>query len=157
MTEPTRFEKLALLIDGIHKSINKMKIEAAPHLGVKAVHVFWVYELMIHNEGLTATELAAKSMIDRSLVSREIEILKRGGYVESESAGAKRNYNSRIILTEKGKVLANKIVGYAKYVQDTVDEGISEEELALFYKTLSKLCDNFTRLSADFSTKFKGD
>ena len=111
MKEPTRFEKLALLIDGIHKSIHKMKVEAAPTLGVKAVHVFWVYELMIHPEGLTATELAAKSMIDRSLVSREIEILKGGGYISQDKPeeGAKRNYNTKFALTEKGKEAAKSI------------------------------------------------
>ena len=151
MTEPTRFEKLALLIDGIHKSIHKMKIEAAPHLGVKAVHVFWVYELMIHPEGLTATELAEESMIDRSLVSREIEVLKNGGYVISDTPSGKRNYNARISLTEKGLELANRIVSYVKYVQDTVDEGITPEELGAFYKTLTKLSDNFTRLSREFT------
>ena len=155
MTEPTRFEKLALLIDGIHKSIHKMKIGAAPHLGVKAVHVFWVYELMIHPDGLTATELASKTMIDRSLVSREIEILKNGGYVVSEKGTGKRNYNSRIFLTEKGRALAEKIVGYAKYVQDAVDKGISPEELDAFYATLGKLCDNFIELSRDFTIEKK--
>ena len=96
MTEPTRFEKLALLIDGIHKSIHKIKIEAAPALGVKAVHVFWVYELLIHPEGLTSAELASKSMIDRSLVSREIEALKKGGYITSEPGTGKRNYKRGI-------------------------------------------------------------
>lgn len=151
MTEPTRFEKLALLIDGIHKSIHKMKIEAAPTLGVKAVHVFWVYELMIHPEGLTAAELAAKSMIDRSLVSREIEELKKGGYIVAERGGGKRNYNVRFTLTEKGGELAERIVGYVKYVQQTVDNGISEKELESFYATLTKLCDNFTALSREFS------
>lgn len=153
MKEPTRFEKLALLIDGIHKSIHKMKVEAAPALGVKAVHVFWVYELMIHPEGLTATELAAKSMIDRSLVSREIEILKGGGYISQDKPeeGAKRNYNTKFALTEKGKELADRILGYVKYVQETVDAGISAEELESFYATLTKLSDNFTRLSREFT------
>ena len=153
MKEPTRFEKLALLIDGIHKSIHKMKVEAAPALGVKAVHVFWVYELMIHPEGLTATELAAKSMIDRSLVSREIEILKGGGYIAQDKPdeGKKRNYNTKYSLTEKGNELAGRILGYVKYVQEEVDEGISPEELASFYATLTKLSENFTKLSRECS------
>jgi DNA-binding MarR family transcriptional regulator len=160
LTEPTRFEKLALLIDGIHKSIHKMKVEAAPTLGVKAVHVFWVYELMIHPEGLTAAELATKSMIDRSLVSREIEALKKSGFVESDAGSGKRNYNARIFLTKSGLKLAERIVGYAKYVQSTVDLGISEQELESFYSTLTKLCDNFTALSREFIVNdklFKGE
>ena len=155
MTEPTRFEKLALLIDGIHKSIHKIKIEAAPALGVKAVHVFWVYELLIHPEGLTSAELASKSMIDRSLVSREIEALKKGGYITSEPGTGKRNYNARISLTDKGVELAERIVGYAKYVQSRVDCGISKEELDSFYETLAKLSDNFTVLSREFSINEK--
>lgn len=153
MTEPTRFEKLALLIDGIHKSIHKMKGAVAPHLGVKAVHVFWIYELMIHPEGLTATELASRSMIDRSLVSREIEVLKNGGYILVQSGSGKRNYNLRFSLTEKGKELAERIVEYAMYVQNAVGEGITPEELRSFYATLTKLSDNFTRLSRDFNVE----
>ena len=153
MKEPTRFEKLALLIDGIHKSIHKMKIEAAPHLGVKAVHVFWVYELMIHPEGLTATEIAAKSMIDRSLVSREIEILRGGGYITAGKSDekVKRSYNTKFALTKKGRELAERILGYVKFVQDTVDAGITPEELESFYVTLTKLSENFQSLSREFT------
>ena len=74
--ETVRFEKFTLLIDGIHKSINKIKFDTAPYLGVKSVHVFWIYELSFHSEGLTAAEIAAVSMVDRSLISREIAALK---------------------------------------------------------------------------------
>ena len=151
MTEPTRFAKLALLIDGIHKSIHKMKVEAAPHLGVKAVHVFWIYELMNHKEGLTATELASKTMIDRSLVSREIEVLKKKGFVRAEEGSGKRNYNARIFLTNDGILLADRILEKVKQVQDDVDKGISDEELDAFYKTLSKLSGNFVELSRNFT------
>ena len=79
--ESLRFEKFTLLIDGIHKCINKIKFDTAPYLGVKSVHVFWVYRLYRHPEGLTAAEIASTSMVDRSLVSREIEMLKKNGYV----------------------------------------------------------------------------
>lgn len=150
MTEPTRFAKLALLVDGIHKSIHKMKGEAAPHLGIKAVHVFWIYELMNHEEGLTGAELASKTMIDRSLVSREIEVLKRNGFVRSEDGSGKRNYNARIFLTDEGHALAERILEKVKKVQREVDEGITEEELEMFYATLTKLSNNFVALSQSF-------
>jgi DNA-binding MarR family transcriptional regulator len=151
LTEPTRFSKLALLIDGIHKSIHKMKLGAAPHLGVKAVHVLWIYELMNHDSGLTATELAANTMIDRSLVSREIEVLKKNGYVTTSETAGKRNYNTRIYLTEKGILLAEQITDRVKCIQDEVDKGISKEELESFYSTLEKLSGNFVKISKDFT------
>jgi DNA-binding MarR family transcriptional regulator len=137
-----------LLIDGIHKSINKIKFDTAPFLGVKSVHVFWLYELAMHPEGLTAAEIAAVSMIDRSLVSREIAALKRGGYVECEETGSKRNYNARITLTEDGKQLAEKITREAIEVQSKVDAGITDEELESFYLTLEKLYKNFASISS---------
>ncbi len=145
--EPVRFEKFTLLIDGIHKSMNKIKIDTAPDLGVKSVHVFWVYELLLHPEGLTAAEIAAVSMIDRSLVSREIETLKKGGYVEVQDTGKKRNYNSRITLTDKGRELAQRIKSKAVAVQSAVDNGITESELVSFYATLEKLYANFFEMS----------
>jgi DNA-binding MarR family transcriptional regulator len=143
-----RFEKFTLLIDGIHKCINKIKFDTAPFLGVKSVHVFWLYELAMHPEGLTAAEIAAVSMIDRSLVSREIAALKRGGYVECEETGSKRNYNARITLTEDGKQLAEKITREAIEVQSKVDAGITDEELESFYLTLEKLYKNFASISS---------
>lgn len=146
--ESVRFEKFTLLIDGIHKSISKIKFDTAPYLGVKSVHVFWIYELQLHPEGMTAAEIAAASMVDRSLVSREIAALKKGGYVECEPSGRKRGYNTRITLTEKGRELAKRITSEAIAVQSRVDSGITEDELESFYSTLEKLYANFSALSS---------
>ena len=139
-----RFYSFVQLIDSVHKLIQKIRIDTAPYLGVKSVHIFWVYELYAHPEGLTAAELAAKSMISRSLISREIEALHQDGYVEIRemSAGKRKNYNALITLTEKGTRLAKQIVLEGMSVQNRVNEGITEEELASFYATLNKLCNN---------------
>lgn len=152
--EAVRFEKFTLLIDGIHKSINRIKFDTAPYLGVKSVHVFWIYQLSLHPEGLTAAEIAAVSMVDRSLVSREIAALEKGGYVAREETGKKRGYNARITLTEKGVELAERITEEAIGVQSRVGEGITASELAAFYVTLEKLYANFVALSSiDKSTQ----
>ena len=146
--EAIRFEKFTLLIDGIHKCINKIKFDTAPDLGVKSVHLFWVYKLMLHPQGLTAAEIAAVNKVDRSLVSREIETLKKNGYVQTEDKGNKRSYNSRITLTESGLALAKRIKDEAIRIQEAVGANISEEELAAFYITLEKLYGNFGALAA---------
>ena len=77
--ELERFGKFTLLIDNISKAIHKIKIDTVPYLGIKSVHVFWIYNLYTHPEGLTATEIAANRQIDRSLVSREIAELCSDG------------------------------------------------------------------------------
>ena len=153
--EQVRFEKFTLLIDGIHKSIHNLKITIAPHLGVKGVHVLWVWELLKNPDGLTAAELAMRSMVNRSLVSREIEALREGGYVVLSLDGGNK-YNGKLRLTEKGRELAESIGGEVVRIQDAVDEGISKEELDAFYKTLEKLNSNFKKYNAENKEKNYG-
>lgn len=144
-----RFYPFVCLIDGVHKSIQKLRVDFAPEFGVKSVHIFWIYELYTHPEGLTSAELAAQSNISRSLVSREIEMLRDDGYIHMEETarGKRKSYNSRITLTERGKELARRIWNEGLRVQNSVNEGISEEELASFYRTLQRLHDNLRELS----------
>lgn len=153
--EQVRFEKFTLLIDGIHKSIHNLKITIAPHLGVKGVHVLWVWELLKNPDGLTAAELAMRSMVNRSLVSREIEALTEGGYVVLALDGGNK-YNGKLRLTEKGRKLAESIGGEVMRIQNAVDEGIDKEELDAFYKTLEKLNSNFKKYNAENKEKNYG-
>ena len=143
------FHQFIQLVDGIHKSVTKIKQSYSPQWGVKSVHLFWIYELMAHPDGLTAAALAAKNKVDRSLISREIEELREGGYVElSEGGGEKRkNYNSRIRLTEKGWTLGESISAIAMAVQNAADAGVTEEELVSFYRTLEKLNLNLAAIA----------
>lgn len=145
--EVARFKKFIMLIDGVHKCIGKIKFDIAPSLGVKSVHLLWCYELYTHPEGLTSAELAAASMIDRSLVSRELSVLKKSGYVEVGSEGKKRGYNARIVLTDKGVELAKKIEERAEDFRMIVNSGTTEEEIAAFYETLEKFHTNLCKLN----------
>lgn len=152
--EYDRFYRFCLLIDGVHKNINRLKVDLAPNLGVKSVHIFWIYELLLHPEGLTATELASRTMISRSLISREIEDLYREGYVEihQTSRGKRKNYNARITLTEKGQGLAKSIANLGIRVQSMADIGITEEQLDAFYDTLEKISSNLEKVSQQFDS-----
>ena len=144
--ELERFSKFTLLIDGIYKSIHKIKLDNAPYLGIKSVHVFWLCQLLNHPDGMTAAELASERMIDRSLVSREIDFLKDKGYITiaEKDSGKRRNYNAPITLTEKGVETAEKIVDTAMKFQETADRGIREKELMPMYATLFKIYNNLS-------------
>jgi DNA-binding MarR family transcriptional regulator len=147
--ERERFRRFVLLVEGTHKAVQKIKFNRAPDFGVKGVHTLWVYELLLHPEGITASELAAQSMIDRSLISRELEPLKELGYIETDGDPSKRNYNAKIKLTEKGKEVASNIGKIALEVQTLADNGISEEELDSFYKTLEKINKNLLNIAEE--------
>ena len=146
-----RFYLFTQMIDGIHKCIHRLKFDFVPLFGVKSVHMFWIYELSAHPEGLTSAELASKSMISRSLVSRELERLLEKGYiaVEETTHGKRKNYNARITLTESGKELAACISREAMGIQNRANEGISESELVVFYTVLDKLHRNLQTAIAE--------
>ena len=142
-----RFESFILFIDAIHKSINRLKTDIAPQSPIKSVHTMWLYELLRNPEGLTATEIASKTMIDRSLVSREISALIREGLVKSDSEDRKRSYNSLITLTEKGRELAEHIAAAALKIQNTVSHNVDKDELSVFYSVLERIYNNIESIS----------
>ena len=147
--EQERFMRFVNLIDGIHKSIQKIRVDNAATFGIKSVHIFWVYELLAHPEGLSATELAANSNIDRSLISREISALEANGFIKIEKQSGKRNYNSKLTLTETGIEAANKIKQLAMRFQDIIGKNVPENELEIFYNVLAKLYNNFEILNEE--------
>ena len=146
--EQERFFRFARLIDSVHKSVLRLRLDNAPSFGVKGVHVFWVYELSRHPEGLSAAELAQSSKIDRSLVSRELAALKKQGLVETE-ANTRRSYNAKLHLTDLGRRAAADIKSTALAFQARAGEGITEEELSGFYVILEKLSRNLASLSEE--------
>lgn len=142
-----RFESFILLIDAIHKCINKIKTDIVSSGEIKSVHTMWLYELLRNPKGLTAVEIANKTMIDRSLVSREITSLIKAGFIKSDSASGKRNYNSVITLTEKGKAAAEEIADAALKVQNEVSSDVSADELSVFYSVLERLYRNISDIA----------
>ena len=145
--EAIRFERFIYLIEGIHKSIGRIKFDTVPDLGIKSVHVMWLYKLLRHPDGLTASELAAASTVDPSLVSREITALKKSGYIEAEGGAGKRAYNARLRLTPAGREIAERIREEAVRVQQEVSREVGECELEAFYTTLEAIHSGFSRLT----------
>ena len=149
--EQERFEQFTCLISGIYRDIQKIKSKEIVNLGLKNVHVFWMYLLRMHPEGLSASELAQKGLVTRALVSREITYLTEKGFIEAAAGGEgsaeKRRYGWKFVLTDQGREVADEISKIAYSVQTQVDQGISEEDLQIFYRTLTILFQNFEALT----------
>lgn len=145
--EAERFEQFNMLISGIYRDIQKLKTKWTEPLGMKAVHIFWVYLLKSHPEGLSASELSAHSQSNRSLVSREIQELIDLGYVYAHKSMPKRRYGQKLRLTPLGEEAANRISHATLDIQNKVNAGIPEEDLIVLYRTLGILMENFHQLA----------
>ena len=145
--ESERFEQFRSLISGIYRDIQKLKTKWTEPLGMKSVHIFWVYLLKNHPEGLTAAELSRHSQSTRSLVSREIRELIDLGYVAHVDSSHKSSYGSKLVLTESGMKVAERISKASLDIQNNVNAGIPQEDLLVLYRTLGILMENFHRLT----------
>ena len=147
--EQKRFTKFKRNIDGIHKCLQKLRIDLGNAEGVKGVHVFWLHDMLNYPEGQSAAEIAANNDIDKSLVSREITELEKEGYICSEDNGQKRGYNKKYRLTEKGIETAKKFDAAGLAIQAKASAYISEEHLEIFYDSLEKIHTALAALSED--------
>lgn len=144
-----RFEEFSTLISSIHENICKIKASYTSRLGLKEVHIFWIYLLNQYIDGLYASELASASKVNRSLVSREIGSLIENNVLCIDEATTHARYGRKFKLTDKGRSLAENISQIAKDIQDKVNQGISEKDLVVFYKTLHMLASRFDRAVLD--------
>lgn len=144
--EEEHFEEFCNLISGVHGNIQKLKLRYTTQLGIKPVHVFWIYLLRVHPDGMSASELAAAGKSNRSLVSREIDYLLDEGIVRALGSGERRRYGWKLVLTEKGEALAGIISAVVRDIQNTVNHDIPKSDLEIFYRTLNALSDGFEKL-----------
>ena len=147
MLDQERFEEFSSLISCVHGNIQKLKARYTTQLGLKAVHVRWLYLLRTHPEGMSASELAAAVQSNRSLVSREMDTLFNKGVIYTQGNGDKRRYGWKLMLTSKGEQLADIISAVVTDTQNAVSRDISEEDLITFYRTLKTLANRFDQLT----------
>ena len=147
MLDQVRFEDFSALISSVHANIQKLKARYTAQFDLKSVHVFWLYLLRTHPEGMSASELAAAVQSNRSLISREIDILFDKGIIYTQGNGDKRRYGWKLMLTRKGEQLADVISAVAADIQNTVSRDISDEDLITFYRTLRILANSFDELN----------
>lgn len=145
-----RFEDFTTVISGIHRDIQKIKMKFTRHLGLKSVHMYWLYLLRVHPEGLSASELAELGKTNKALVSREIDELVTGGLITTDSQSDRRRYGWKFRLTETGQKMAETISTIALEVQHRASSDIPEEDMVTFYRVIYALLDNFDRMAENF-------
>ena len=102
---------------------------------------FTVLYALKENDGMYLRQLANITFKDRPNMTRIVSILESNGYVtsvvESEGRQVKKLY-----ITEKGKLICDGMLPVILSVWETIVEGLTEEEVDFFLKTLDKLEEN---------------
>lgn len=139
-----RFETFTVLITRITRCIRKLKTEEMKEWGLKSHHVSCLYYLY-RSDSLTATELGEICEEDKASLSRAIEYLEENGYISCNSKAQKR-YRSPLELTEKGRMVGKSLADKVDAVLSATADGVSDEDRAIMYSSLEKVCLNLEML-----------
>lgn len=150
-----RYDMFIYLVSVINKNIQRIRSEKATEDGIKTVNTMWLLQLRNEPDGLTASELAAKCLVDKSLVSRELVQMEKSGLVRFDIKLEDSKVIRKIFLTEKGGKLAAKYSGVALDIQSAIRQSHSEEEIAIFYKVLKTFADRIEEAANDSETPTK--
>lgn len=129
-----RFETFTVLIAKVNRNIRKIKNQEMAEYNLRSAHVSCLYYL--YKEELTATELCDKCEEDKATISRTLDFLEKNGYLTCVSKTTKK-YKSPILLTDKGKEIAEKIARKIDLVLEEVGAGLTEDERIAFYRSLN--------------------
>ena len=140
-----RFETFTVLINRISRNIRRIKNQEMAEYNLRSVHVSCLYYLYVNN-GSTATDLCERCEEDKATISRALDYLEKNEYLTCESKTAKR-YNCLLTLTEKGKNVGKKIAEKINNVLNEVSIGLTDEERAAFYRSLSIISSNLESIS----------
>ena len=114
---------------------------------IKSQHVMVLYFLGHHIDGLTVTELANLCCEDKSATSRAVEYLVERGYVVHEEEKVKRRWRSKVKITSAGMRICRIIDHVSIEASNAVKEGISDDDLQVFYRVFHQMVNNMDRLS----------
>lgn len=146
-----RFETFTVLIAKISRNIKKIKNHEMMEYSLRSSHISCLYYLY-SSEGLTATDLCERCEEDKATISRSLEYLERNGYLTCESKFAKR-YKSPLVLTEKGRETGKKITDKIDLAFQEISAGLTEEERAALYRSLSVISDGLEDIVKRFDEK----
>ena len=101
-----------------------------------------ILNLLLENDEIMYQRQLAEIMFkDRANISRIIDIMHRNGLIEKiPDSNGRRIY--KLIVTEKGKEIRNRVLSTDKELRAVITENISEEELNSMFHILEKMNKN---------------
>lgn len=147
-----RFEIFSTSVTHLVKTLQMLKSRKMAQYDLKGTTCLCLCQILASESGLTASELSAKGDIDKAQVSRCMtELIEKGFAYREERSG--RRYKQKYLLTDTGRVAARDIVKTTNCIQDIAENGLSDEELATFYRVLDQMCENFEMLCEQISAE----
>ena len=146
-----RFETFTVLLNRINRNIRKIKNEEMANYELRSPHISCIYYLYVSKE-LTSKELCEHCEEDKATISRSLDYLEKNNYIICKSDSKKR-YNAPFKLTERGMRAGKRIADKIAAVLDEISTGISDEDRAVFYRSLNVISENIDKVAKSYENE----
>ena len=141
-----RFELFTTTITQIYKNLQRIKMQEMSGFELRGTYVMCMFELNRNPKGLTITQLSQLCGEDKAAISRTISELVKRGLVTGNND---KKYRAPLILTKEGQETAAKIDALASTAVAAGSNGLTPEEVKIFYKALTTISDNLNNYLVD--------
>lgn len=141
-----RFELFTTTITQIYKNLQRIKMQEMSGFELRGTYVMCMFELNRNPEGLTITQLSQLCGEDKAAISRTISELVKRGLVTGNND---KKYRAPLVLTKEGQETAAKIDALASTAVAAGSNGLTPEEVKIFYKALTTISDNLNNYLVD--------
>lgn len=143
-----RFETFTVMLNRINRNIRKIKNEEMANYELRSPHISCLYYLYISKE-MTSKELCERCEEDKATISRSLDYLEKNHYLICKSETKKR-YNAPFELTERGMRAGKRIADRIAAVLDEISTDISDEDRAIFYRSLNVISENIDKVAKSY-------
>lgn len=118
---------------------NMKKKETVPESGIHGWAIDYFYENK--DKDIFQKDFEKKFQIRRSTASNMLKLMEKNGYIKRVSVKSDARLK-KIVLTEKAVKMHCIIAADIKRIEDKMRNGISEEELEIFFAVTEKIKSN---------------
>jgi Transcriptional regulators len=107
-----------------------------------SVEQWSLLHLIKTSPGLTQSDIASKTMKDKTNITRMLDVLEKNRCIERKNDSAdRRAYH--IYITQQGINLLEKLIPLSHKVNNSAVKGVKKSELIVFLKVLNQIQNNF--------------
>lgn len=132
----------------IHRTDLKLSRNLSAHVrkyGIDEVTMMhgWIIRYLYENreKDIFQKDIEQRFSVGRSTVTNIIQLMEKKGFVRRESVKQDARLK-KVILTEKGIGSQESFEDIVEHIEEELSEGISNEELHIFYKVLDQINQN---------------
>lgn len=131
-------EEMNLLFAKIKKSRQRHNAKVLAPQGLSGFHGMYLMTLYKFPDGLTQKEMSAAMEMDKAHTSRVARSLISRGFAEYKEE-AEKSRNLHIVLTKKGKAIANEFIKDSEQLKARLQSVLTEDDKEILLKIMRKL------------------